>query len=591
MNRAGLCHDLGMNFVYSLSEGHMVFKLATAKGDIKNASIMYTDKYLHSYGKAGMVTQPMKFIGTSGEKDYYEVVVELDVICVKYLFKVEDYQGEVVYYCDKDIYDEEPKELVAMFDSPQEAREEEIFNIPKWMEDGIVYQIFPDRFNRGSDFVDKDEFDPWDDKVGNRSMLGGSLKGISEKLDYLKDLGINVVYLNPIFMSPSNHKYDTTDYFEIDPNFGTKADFKELIDKAHLMGMKVVIDGVFNHCGTQFFAFQDVVKRENESRYKDWFHIYSFPIDSGYREDGNHQRPSYDTFGYYGGMPKLNMKNPEVRDYIFNLSDYWTKEFGIDGWRLDASDEVSFDFWRAFRSHIKRIDPEVGIIGEIWYDATTWLLGDQYDSVMNYKFRTPVVDFIGKRRISASKFNNHIQFTRTRYKKPTHLGLWNLIDSHDTARFLSLCKEDKRLLKLAVGLQFSMQGNPVIYYGDEVGMFGGDDPDCRKPMVWDVEKQDLDLLNYYKQLIKIRKTEPVLIHGEYEKILVDDDKNFIMFRRFTENEEMYMILNNSEESVLLSELEFTNQDIKETILRGKDLISQKDISNEIKPFTIMYVKK
>jgi len=558
MNKAGLNHTMSMNDVYSLEQGRMVFKISTAKSDMKNVWLYYVDKFLKIHGLTEMDHTLMTKIGTTGEKDYFETIIDVDVISLRYFFKVEDYDGNICYYCDKDIYDEEPKDPVTMFDVPQQAREEEIFDIPLWMKEGIVYQVFPDRFYRGNDFIEhkKDvKYGSWDKAVKWDSILGGSLKGVTEKLGYLEELGVTIIYLNPIFMSPSNHKYDTTDYFEIDPSFGNKEDFKELIERAHSKKMKIVIDGVFNHCGFQFFAFQDVVKKEKESRYKDWFHIYSFPIDTGYRKGRRNEKPSYDTFGYHSGMPKLNMGNSKVREYIFKLTDYWTREFNIDGWRLDASDEISFDFWKAFRKHIKDINPEIGIIGEIWYDATNWLLGDQYDSVMNYKFRTPIVDFIAENSISASTFNNHLQFTRARYKRPTQLGLWNLIDSHDTPRFLTLCQEDIRKLRLAITLQFTLQGSPVIYYGDEIGMIGNQDPDCRRGMIWDKDRQNAKLLEFYKHLIKLRKANPVLVYGEYKMIYIDDELSLLIYSRYTESDEIIVVINNSDTEVDINKLE------------------------------------
>jgi len=551
MNKAGITHEMDMTYVYAIDKEHMVFKLKAAKDDLKKVELYYVDKYLHIYGKADLETVGMERIGSYGPHDYYECIIKLHVLSLRYFFKVTDMSGQVAYVGEIGVVDQAINKKSSMFEVPQIARAEEAFCLPDWMKDSVIYQVFPDRFYPGNSSTDQGDNQDWYSDVSWDSKLGGTIKGITDKLSYLEELGINVLYLNPIFTSRSNHKYDTGDYMNIDPEFGSKDDFKELVDRAHDRGIRVVIDGVFNHCGIDFWAFQDVLNHQEDSEYVKWFHINSFPINTGYDEAGNRIKPSYESFGYFGGMPKLNMANQQVRDYIFKMTAYWSSEFGIDGWRLDASDEISFDFWRAFRQHIKAINSEIGLIGEVWYDANQWLLGDQYDSVMNYKFRTALVDFIAEKSIQASTFSERLQYTRLKYKNPVQIGLWNLIGSHDTERFLTLCQEDKDLLKLGAILQFTLPGNPLIYYGDEIGMFGGKDPDCRKGMVWKEDGQDLELFNFYKQLISLRKQYPLMANGDYKEIQVDDDAEFLLYQVSQETKSIYVAINNGKRAVSL----------------------------------------
>lgn len=578
MNRAGLSHSMGLNDVYVTDVGKVVFKCYTAHEDASSVTLYYTNKYLNMYELDSVHSIEMVKIASTGEKDVYEVELEIDTLSIRYFFGIRDFQDVVVFYTEEGIQDIYSEDIQAMFDVSQVARNQEVFDIPKWMKEGIVYQIFPERFNRTKSVNEAIEgLDSWYGPVRFNSKLGGTLKGITQKMAYIQSLGATILYLNPIFESRSNHKYDTKDYYEIDPDFGSKEDFKELIREAHLYGMKVVIDGVFNHCGTDFWAFKDVELYGEASEYKDWFYIREYPINRGYK-DGKRTMPSYETFGYFGGMPKLNLSNESLKKYVLDVSAYWMNEFEIDGWRLDAADEISHDFWRIFRKHVKQINPEVGIIGEIWYDSTNWLLGDQYDSVMNYKFRKPVTDFVAHRKISASTLNERLQFTRASYKKPVHLGLWNLLGSHDTDRILTLCDENKSKTRLAILLQYTLQGNPVIYYGDEVGMSGANDPDCRRGMYWDESLQDLEVLAYYRKLSTIRKNNPVLIYGEYHCVYVNDERGIIAFKRTYKEQDLLIVINNGEKEFdCVNELD---------IMKGKfDLLAEQVFNGKLPSYS------
>ena len=348
-----------------------------------------------------------------------------------------------------------------------------------------------------------------------------------EKLDYLMDLGVNTIYLTPIFKAASNHKYNTYDYFQIDPQFGTLETLKELVEKAHCKKIKVILDAVFNHSGVDFHPFKDVIRNGEDSEYRHWFDIKSFPVEI--RND-----PDYATFGYYGYMPKLMTKNEEVKDYLINVAVYWIKEADIDGWRLDVADEIDHSFWRDFRKAVKEIKEDALIIGEVWYDSTSWLKGDQFDTVMNYEFHSVIEDFICNKSITGKEFGERMGFIRGLYKLPAYNTLWNLIDSHDTPRFLHSADGDIDSLKLAVLLQLTLPGAPMIYYGDEVGMTGGKDPECRRGMFWDKGRQNTDMLKFYKSLISLRKENNALSSGDFMTIY--DAEDIYGFRRTYDSE-------------------------------------------------------
>ncbi len=244
-------------------------------------------------------------------------------------------------------------------------------------------------------------------------------------------------------------------------------------------------------------------------------------------------------------MPKLNTAHPEVRAYLLDVAEYWTREAEIDGWRLDVANEVDHRFWRAFRDRVKGVNPEALIVGEIWHDAGPWLQGDQFDSVMNYLFRDAVLDFFAAGRIGADRFDALLTRIRMMYPEPAHFAMFNLLGSHDTERFLTACGGRLERMRLAVLFQMTYPGMPMIYYGDEVGLRGGPDPDCRRPMVWEEEKQNRELLAHYRKLIALRKALRPLRRGDFRTWLVDPLRNLYGFVRREGESCVGVLLNNS----------------------------------------------
>ena len=383
-------------------------------------------------------------------------------------------------------------------------------NAPAWVKDAIFYQIFPDRFCRSSRYKAIGKFVEWGSKPTRENMFGGNLAGICDKLEYVASLGVNAIYLCPIFKSNSNHRYHTVDYFEIDPVLGTLKDFDKLVRKAHKLGLRVILDGVFNHCSRGFFQFNSLMELGKNSPYVDWFHVHGWPLHaySG--------KPNYDCWWGYPALPKFNTDNPDVREYLFSVGEYWMKR-GIDGWRLDVPNEIDDDsFWQEFRRRIKAINPEAYIVGEIWDEPSRWLQGDQFDGVMNYPLRRAVLAYLfDEKAIDIAEFAKRLReaFPEGRFGVPM-----NLLGSHDTIRLASLPCSNLQRVKLALAILFFLPGAPCIYYGDEIGMEGGKDPDNRRAFPWDklAEGERKPIYSYVKDLISLRKKNRVLRDGSLE---------------------------------------------------------------------------
>ena len=535
MEYSAIFHDMDKRFCYAIDKDLFVIRVQVKKDDMKEVILHYEDKYIPMERKDTRMTLPMKKVATSQFHDYYEAQLRMNLICLRYFFEFTDMQGEKVYYGNYEFDKECITNRDRMFDCPQNLREEEMFEVPQWAANKVVYQIFPSRF-AATQPVDKElwykaPITPVDD-------LHGNLRGIIEHLDYIKDLGIDVVYLTPIFKSNSCHKYDTIDYYQVDPSFGTTEDLKELVQKSHERGMKVVLDAVYNHSGREFFAFQDILEKGEKSKYLDWYFIDELPPRGEWGEI-----PNFKCFGYYGGMPKLNLKNPEVEKYITDVACYWIKECDIDGWRLDVGDEISHFFWKNFRKAIKAVKKDMLIIGEIWHYAGDFLEGDEWDTVMNYPFYLNLIDLLADEKINVSQFVQNLGYLKGRLNKKCYPLMWNLIDSHDTARFLHLCHDNKKKQHLAAAFQLLLPGMPMVYYGDEYAMPGANDPDCRRGMYWDEEYQDKEMYNWYKKLMQIRKAHACIVEGEMIETITNDDEDTIVMIRKNGEETIAMLFN------------------------------------------------
>jgi glycosidase len=378
---------------------------------------------------------------------------------------------------------------------------------PEWAEQTVWYQIFPDRFYRkeNSGMALSVKLENWrNNKPEHRSFYGGNLAGIREKLPWLSSLGITGLYLTPIFTSPSNHKYNTEDYFTVDPLFGDLNELKALVSDAHSLNMRIMLDAVYNHAGDTHPFWQDVLRNQEKSQSKDYFHILRFPIRPP------NALPSYKdmdfyAFGWFHRMPKWNTENPGARKYLLDAAAYWIKECNIDGWRLDVANEVSFDFWKEFSQLTRSLKPDFYVVSEIWHDASNWVNPGIFDAVMNYHLGYAVSDCFISKKISPETFTRKLFSALTRYSDLHNRVSFNLLDSHDTERALTRAKGDKLALNTAFTMLFLFPGSPSIYYGTEIGLEGAADPDCRRPMIWDEKQQDRTLLSFFQTLIQFRK--------------------------------------------------------------------------------------
>ena len=413
------------------------------------------------------------------------------------------------------------------------------FVTPDWVERSVIYQIFPDRFADGDRTNDPPNVQPWDSKPAGDSWFGGDAAGVSRHLPYLTDLGISAVYFNPVFKSPSSHRYDAEDYKTVDPRFGTNAEFASLTRELKSHGIRTVMDFAFNHTATDFPQFADVVKNGEASPYRDWYFIKSFPIRM-------QSPPNYQSFSGAWQMPKLNVVNPATRDYLLDVAGYWKKEAPLAGLRFDVADEVDMRLWRSMRSYLKGIDPQTWIVGETWGNASAWLTGDQWDAAMNYPFLFANVEYFANGKTSATEFTRRLMQIYNWYPPQVSRNMMNLLSTHDTTRFLTQCHNDQDLMRLAATVQFTWVGAPSIYYGDEIGMDGDRDPDNRRGMRWDMVTRSNPMLSYYKQLIKLRNSSRILQSGDPQILLADDKSRTFAYSRTLGNEMAIIAVNRSD---------------------------------------------
>jgi len=413
---------------------------------------------------------------------------------------------------------------------------------PYWLQDAIFYQIFPDRFANGDPSIDPANVQQWGAAPHNWGFQGGDLRGIIQRFDYLLELGINAIYLNPIFQSPSNHRYNTTDYYRIDPKLGDMLDFHALIDLAHRNNVRVVLDGVFNHCGRGFFAFNDLLENDGHSAYKDWFHVRKFPLEAF----GPGEAENYEGWWKFKSLPKFNTGNPQVRKYLFDVARYWI-ERGADGWRLDVPNEIDDDdFWAEFRQVVKSADRDACLIGEIWTVEPRWANDTHFDGLMHYPLRAAILDCLNGKR-NMTQVAADADYLLNIYPRENVYAMYLPLGSHDTERVLTLLGGNLDKLKLAFLFQFAWPGAPAVYYGDEVGLEGGKDPECRRAFPWDPAEWKGDLHAWVQNLIAVRAARASLRRGEYARLMVDEAHGLYAFTRTLGEERTLAILNTSDQ--------------------------------------------
>ncbi|HUR16231.1 MAG TPA: glycoside hydrolase family 13 protein [Candidatus Limnocylindrales bacterium] len=460
----------------------------------------------------------------------------------------------------------------------------DLSSTPEWVSDAVFYQIFPDRFSMSSRVAKPGPLEPWDAPPTFNGFKGGDLLGIAEQLDYLTDLGVNALYLNPIFSSASNHRYHTYDYFQVDPLLGGNDAFRELLDTCHARGVRVVLDGVFNHSGRGFWPFHHVVETGEGSPYVDWFYVDRQTLHSkGLRpyptaeesrrmsEVAGPNRTGSDSkreLGYQAwwdlpALPKLNTNNPQMREHLMRASEFWV-EFGIDGWRLDVAEEIDADFWREWRRRVRAVNPDAFITAEIWREKPEWVTGDTFDSMMNYPLTEALLSFTAARYldnrvvseqheyrdfvrpIDGVGFASRLEHIMSMYRPEAIRTQLNLLDSHDTPRYVTVAGGDRDSYRLASLAIFTLPGAPCVYYGSEVGVEGSHDPDCRRAFPWDESRWDAGLRSFVRALAQTRHDVKDLRRGAFKVVAAAGDA--VAYERGN----AVVVINSGEETARLS---------------------------------------
>ncbi len=564
MNLAAIYHRTSNQYCYPSNEEELIVNIKTGY-DVERVFLYHGDPY-----EAGIMGGEGRWTGVR-EEIVYKKRLEHQLWWTttlrpryrrnKYYFELQG-KTETVYYFEDGFYTKEEmdrsgKEL-SYFIFPW-MNSVDINRPPAWVNDTIWYQIFPERFCKGDPSIDPDGVKEWKcEKItGYNDHYGGDLKGILDKLDYFKDLGINGLYLTPVFEADSNHKYNTRNYRKVDPHFGTNELLRKLSDEAHKRGIRIMLDGVFNHTGTDIFFWKDVLAKGRDSEYFDWYMINTWPIEQGRdTRDGR-----YYSFAFEESMPKLNTNHPGVRKYLLDTVAFWITEFDIDGLRLDVGNEVSHLFLKELRSMTAEMKPDFYLLGEIWHDAIEWLKGDEYDSVMNYPLSTVISNFWVYPEWKKIRFEQGVNQSFTTYMQQNNDVMFNLLDSHDTNRLIDKVG-DIDIFYQQLAVLYTMPGSPCIFYGTEIAMEGGHDPDCRRCMPWDeigTGKYD-ERIGEIKKLIALRRTEaPARSRNFHFPNEYEEDRLVEYIKLSDKDRSIKVLLNCSKESVVLHEIK--NSDI------------------------------
>lgn len=532
MNIQAIYHRPESNYCFATDGKTIVLRIRFAKGEqICKLSVWYNTKY---HIAQQQFKQKMQLIASDTQFDYYKATLRLGDPRLAYLFYFE-YDNKPYYFCEDGLVSTYNFNL-AYFNSFQFAyiNDDDVIQNVGWLNNAVFYQIFVDRFCCSDKAIGiKSKINAeWDELPTPTSFYGGNLDGITEKLDYINGLGATAIYLTPIFKSKSNHKYDTIDFYCIDESFGDKESLKRLVEKAHEKGMRVVLDAVFNHVSHDFARFKDVVKKGKKSKYFDWFVIDGEKI----RQDP----PNYACFGDCEYMPKLNTCNKEVQNYLVDVMLYWMKECDVDGWRLDVSDEISHGFWRKVREAVKSQKSDSALIGENWHNSESFLRGDQFDSIMNYALTKRMMDFWVDESIDEKQLADRLNSLYMRYSDVTNNMMFNLLDSHDTARFFTKVNKDRNRLLCAIATLVFLPGSFNLYYGTDILLEGEYDPDCRR--TFDFSKlQEKDIIDFQislKEVLKLKR-QPAIKNG---KLKIYSKNDAVVIERASKEQVLRLIV-------------------------------------------------
>lgn len=537
MKVEAIYHRPRNEFAYYDADGTVTILLRAGGGDLRSAVLCWFDKYCIEESMAETQLEP---ILSDSLFSYFRVRVTPKYRRLQYYFKLTDTTGAVWYWDELGPHETADGCTESCFQLPYLNRSDAI-TVPTWAREAVFYQIFPDSFARREPTPTGENFPAWGSEPDIIAHLGGNFGGLRDNLDYLSGLGINALYLCPIFQSNSCHRYNTYDYFKVDPRLGDLDDFKALLADCHSRGIRVVLDAVFNHTCDTFPHFRDVLENGPKSPYTQWYFINEYPlaVDEEYR---------YERFSFERHMPKLNTENPEVRRYLLDVVRYWTG-LGIDGWRLDVANEIDLSFWRDFRREVKAINPEAVIIGEVWGDSQPYLAGDMFDSVMNYPFTNVCRAHFLDGAMDSAAFRQEVNRLLTHYPEPMTQCMYNLLGSHDTARWLTIAGGRVEAVACSAVFQFLFVGMPAIYYGDETGMTGEDFVKARRCMCFKPEDEaGQALLKLFCGLASFRKAHPSLSRGAFcwlEPQAVQGPAPLAFLRR-VDGDEVVMVWNPSD---------------------------------------------
>jgi len=513
MERSSVYHKSEQPYAYAVAKDRLRVRLRTRAGDCERVYAHYRNLYDHTSPYRAVEMLP---ILSDGVATLYEAELHVPERHFKYWFELVCGE-ETLRYTSDGFLESVPERSCFYFPA---INGDDIIAPPAWAKGGVVYQIFLDRFDNGGEAVPE--------TAG--SFCGGTLAGAEKRLDYIKSLGAEMVYLSPVLQSPTYHKYDVSDYYAVDASLGGDKALLSFVKKAHSLGLRVILDAVFNHCSDQNPLFMDVLARGKDSPHHDWFYLDGYPVTS--------EPCNYDTFaGAVPSMPRFDTTNPAVIEYLTNAALYWTQRLNLAGWRLDVADEVSHSLWRELRRKLKAFNPDVLIIGEVWNHAGAWLRGDEFDTVTNYKLRSALLAFAGGHTDSAA-FWRALDANRMRYMSPYYPYLVSFAGTHDTIRARTALG-DERLFLLTLAAVLTLDGIPLLYYGDEVGMEGGEDPDNRRCMRWDLTGSPL--AHGIRALSNFRAQSAALRCGTMEPVPAGE--RVLAFVRAHEGEKRLVVLN------------------------------------------------
>lgn len=526
MEKSAIIFEKNRDYIYHLQDDIYEVKILTKRDDIESVEFLYNDKYFNKDGHL-LVPSTSLILLKKYITNYHDVFMGrfcFTGVAMSFYFRLKDKKGQVInygaYHFFNDIFN-----VNNMFDAVPYLLKADTFKFPKWSVGGKIYQIFVERFAPTNEYS-KNWFEP----TNYFSKLNGTLKGITKNLGYIKNLGMDAIYMTPIFKSPTNHKYDVEDYYTIDSNFGNRDDLLLLVEKAHELDLKVIIDLVFNHTSTKFFAFQDLLLNQEKSQYKDWYIVSEYPVKI-------EENPKYKCFSRVKEMPKLNTANEEVQNYLIDVALNYIQYFKIDGIRMDVADEIDLTFLRRLRKKVKSYNENIMIYGEIWFDSASYLQGDIFDSVMNYQFYSNVFSLINH-EITADEFGDNIDIMYSRVHLDVQNELLNLISSHDTERACSRLNYRYDLLKIAFSLMYLMKGSLMIYYGEEKCLGGCGSEDNRRGMIFKENDVITPLVRNLSEIKEIASFK----RGDYHRILLEN-KNILMFDRYVTDEKYRVVLN------------------------------------------------